>query len=49
VVEHLGRGIMTAAGVSSRIDMALRLAELSYDSTAAQAGQLMIEYDQRRG
>ena len=45
VVEHLERRIITAAGVSSGIDMALRLAELLVDSTAAQAMQLMIEYD----
>lgn len=45
VVEHLDRRIITAAGVSSGIDMALRLAELLVDATAAQAMQLMIEYD----
>jgi transcriptional regulator GlxA family with amidase domain len=45
VVEHLDRRIITAAGVSSGIDMALRLAELLADRTAAQAAQLMIEYD----
>jgi len=45
VVEHLGSRIITAAGVSSGIDMALRLAELLVDETAAQAMQLMIEYD----
>ncbi|MEZ5216085.1 MAG: DJ-1/PfpI family protein [Ilumatobacteraceae bacterium] len=45
VVEHLDRRIITAAGVSSGIDMALRLAELLVDTTAAQAMQLMIEYD----
>jgi transcriptional regulator GlxA family with amidase domain len=45
VVEHRARRIMTAAGVSSGIDMALRLAELLVDRTAAQAAQLMIEYD----
>ena len=37
--------IITAAGVSSGIDMALRLVELLADRTAAQAAQLMIEYD----
>jgi hypothetical protein len=31
--------------VSSGIDMALRLVELLVDQTAAQAAQLMIEYD----
>jgi transcriptional regulator GlxA family with amidase domain len=45
VVEHRAQRIMTAAGVSSGIDMALRLAELLVDRTAAQAAQLMIEYD----
>ena len=37
--------IITAAGVSSGIDMALRLVELLVDQTAAEACQLMIEYD----
>ena len=45
VVEHLDRRIITAAGVSSGIDMALRLVELLVDRTASQAAQLMIEYD----
>ena len=45
VVEHLDRRIITSAGVSSGIDMALRLVELLVDRTAAQAAQLMIEYD----
>jgi len=45
VVEHLDRRIITAAGVSSGIDMALRLTELLVDATAARAMQLMIEYD----
>ena len=45
VVEHLDRRILTAAGVSSGIDMALRLMELLFDRTAAEASQLMIEYD----
>lgn len=45
VVEHLDRRIITAAGVSSGIDMALRLVELLVDQTAARASQLMIEYD----
>ena len=45
VVEHLDRRIITAAGVSSGIDMALRLTELLVDDTAARAAQLMIEYD----
>ena len=45
VVEHLEQRIITAAGVSSGIDMALRLVELLADRTAAQAAQLMIEYD----
>jgi transcriptional regulator GlxA family with amidase domain len=47
VVEHLHRRILTAAGVSSGIDMALRLMELLFDRTAAEASQLMIEYDPR--
>lgn len=45
VVEHLDRRIITAAGVSSGIDMALRLAELLVDADAARAMQLMVEYD----
>ena len=45
VVEHLPQRIITAAGVSSGIDMALRLVELLVDRTAAQAAQLLIEYD----
>ncbi len=45
VVEHLDARIITAAGVSSGIDMALRLVELLVDRTAAEASQLMIEYD----
>jgi transcriptional regulator GlxA family with amidase domain len=45
VVEHLDRRIVTSAGVSSGIDMALRVVELLVDRTAAEAAQLMIEYD----
>ena len=45
VVEHVDRRIITAAGVSSGIDMALRLSELLVDADAARAMQLMIEYD----
>ena len=45
VVEHLDQRIITAAGVSSGIDMALRLAALLVDDVAAKAMQLMIEYD----
>jgi putative intracellular protease/amidase len=45
VVEHLDQRIITAAGVSSGIDMALRLAELLTDETTAKAQQLMLEYD----
>lgn len=45
VVEHLPERIITAAGVSSGIDMGLRLLELLVDREAAQASQLMIEYD----
>ena len=43
VVEH-GKIIM-AAGVSSGIDMALRLVQLEYGTEMAQAVQLGIEYD----
>ncbi len=45
VVEHLDRRIITAAGVSSGIDMALRLSELLVGADAARAMQLIIEYD----
>jgi putative intracellular protease/amidase len=45
VVEHLPQRIITAAGVSSGIDMGLRLVELLVDREAAKASQLMIEYD----
>lgn len=45
VVEHLPQRIITAAGVSSGVDMALRLVELLVDRLAAQAAQLLIEYD----
>src|SRR5262249_37890610 len=45
VVEHLPQRILTAGGVSSGIDMALRLVELLVDREAAQAAQLLIEYD----
>jgi putative intracellular protease/amidase len=44
VVEQPG-GIITAAGVSSGIDMALRLAESIAGRTVAEACQLVIEYD----
>jgi transcriptional regulator GlxA family with amidase domain len=43
VVEH-GK-VITAAGVSSGIDMALRLVQLMYGDELAQAVQLGIEYD----
>ncbi|GAA0408557.1 DJ-1/PfpI family protein [Microbispora corallina] len=39
--------IVTAAGVSSGIDMALSLVELLTDRTTAEAVQLAIEYDPR--
>ena len=45
IVEHLDRRIVTAAGVSSGIDMALRLAAVLVDDLAARGMQLMIEYD----
>lgn len=43
VVQH-GK-IITAAGVSAGIDMALRLVQLIYGDATAQAVQLGIEYD----
>jgi putative intracellular protease/amidase len=45
VVEHPQHRLVTAAGVSAGIDMALRLASLLTDEVTAQAQQLMIEYD----
>jgi transcriptional regulator GlxA family with amidase domain len=45
VVEHLDHRLITAAGVSSGIDMALRLVEVLVDRTAGEAAQLMVEYD----
>lgn len=45
MVEVLPQRIITSAGVSSGIDMALRLVELLVDTQTAQAAQLMIEYD----
>lgn len=45
VVEHLPERIITAAGVSSGIDMAIRLVALLEDDLAAQATQVFIEYD----
>lgn len=45
VVELPERRLITAAGVSSGIDMALRLVERMMGETAAQAIQLAIEYD----
>jgi transcriptional regulator GlxA family with amidase domain len=45
VVEHLPQRIITAAGVSSGLDMALRVVEILVDREAAQAAQLLIEYD----
>jgi putative intracellular protease/amidase len=44
VVEQPG-GVITSAGVSSGIDMALRLVELIAGRVAAEAFQLAIEYD----
>jgi len=43
VVEH-GK-LITAAGVSAGIDMALRLVELTHGERAAASAQLAIEYD----
>lgn len=45
VVVHPDRRIVTSAGVSSGIDMALTLSELLFDRTTAEAMQLEIEYD----
>ena len=45
VVENLPERVVTAAGVSAGIDMPLRLVELLVDRQAAEASQLMIEYD----
>jgi transcriptional regulator GlxA family with amidase domain len=45
IVEHLDERIITAAGVSAGIDMALRLVQLLVDDVGAQAAQVMIEYD----
>ncbi len=45
VVPHWDRRIVTSAGVSSGIDMALTLAAQLVDETAAKAAQLFIEYD----
>lgn len=45
VVVHPEQRIMTAAGVSSGIDMALHLAEDLAGSVTAQAVQLVVEYD----
>jgi transcriptional regulator GlxA family with amidase domain len=45
VVEHLDERIITAAGVSAGVDMALRLCAHVADDVAARAMQLFIEYD----
>ena len=45
VVEVPAARVITAAGVSSGIDMALRLSELLSDRTTAEAVQLWTEYD----
>jgi transcriptional regulator GlxA family with amidase domain len=45
VVAHLDRRIITAAGVSAGIDMAIRLVSLLVDDVAAKAAQVYIEYD----
>jgi transcriptional regulator GlxA family with amidase domain len=47
VVVDAERRVITAAGVSSGIDMALVLTELVTDTVTAQAIQLVIEYDPR--
>lgn len=46
VVDEPGR-LITAAGVSSGIDMALALAEMLTDATTADAVRLVVEYDPR--
>lgn len=45
VVEHVDDRLITAAGVSSGIDMAIRLVSLLVDDVAAQAAQVFVEYD----
>lgn len=45
VVEHLPERIVTAAGVSSGIDMAIRLAAVLEDEVSARAAQVLVEYD----
>jgi transcriptional regulator GlxA family with amidase domain len=45
VVEEPDARVITSAGVSSGIDMALRLVELLTDTLTAQAVQLWTEYD----
>jgi hypothetical protein len=45
VVQHLDQRIITAAGVSAGIDMALGLAEPLTDQVTAEAMQLIMEYD----
>jgi len=47
VVVDADRHVITAAGVSAGIDMALALAELLTDADTADAIQLIIEYDPR--
>ncbi|MCW0215002.1 MAG: DJ-1/PfpI family protein [Pseudonocardia sp.] len=45
VVAHPEQRIITAAGMSSGIDMAIRLVALLVDDVAAQAAQVVVEYD----
>src|SRR5262249_975568 len=45
VIEHLDRRILTPAGVSARVDMARPPPHPLAAPTAAQAAQVMIEYD----
>lgn len=45
VVVHQSERIITAAGVSSGIDMALHLLDRLVDPVGAQAAQLLTEYD----
>lgn len=45
IVEHLPERVITAAGVSAGIDMAIRLVAVLFDDVSAQAAQTFIEYD----
>lgn len=45
IVEHVPERVITAAGVSAGIDMAIRLLSLLFDDVTAQAAQVFIEYN----